>query len=62
MTDLPRPPARRSPAATTAVAVVVGVLITAAGHQLAATEMHRQFWPSWVAAATLYWANCDIWI
>ncbi|MFE5672382.1 hypothetical protein ACFQ58_12350 [Agromyces sp. NPDC056523] len=52
MTDLTRPPARRSPAATAAVAVVVGVLITAAGHQLAATEMHRQFWPSWVAADT----------
>ncbi|GGI47612.1 hypothetical protein BCL57_002325 [Agromyces flavus] len=50
MTDPPRPPERRSPAATAVVAVVVGVLIAAVGHQLVATELHRQLWPSWVAA------------
>lgn len=64
MIDLPRPPApdlapasaraparpRRSPAAIATVAVVAGLLIAAVGHQVIATELHRQLWPTWVAA------------
>jgi hypothetical protein len=66
MTDLLRPTApdpapavgaapaqpRRSPTAIATIAVVIGVLIAGTGHQVLATELHRQLWPSWVAADT----------
>ena len=44
------PPPRRSQGAIAAVAVVAGLLVAAAGHQVTATELHRQAWPAWAAA------------
>jgi hypothetical protein len=44
------PPPRRSQGAIAAFAVAAGLLLAAAGHQVIATELHRQAWPAWTAA------------
>lgn len=46
------PPPRRSQGAIAAFAVAAGLLLAAAGHQVIATELHRQAWPAWTTADT----------